>query len=137
MATVKDSKRPTGQTWFKEVAGRRSRKNSSRRPSVIGSGRHNIGCFAFQREGLEGERSCQHKHVVCLHEIDWTIAHHRIIHSGNNCRVSDYARLEAIAIRNKKLRSGLLALLLGARTLLGAPGIATNEARRLVATRSY
>ena len=27
---------------------------------------------------------------------------------------------------NKKLRSGLLALLLGARTLLGAPGIATS-----------
>ena len=46
---------------------------------------------------------------------------------------------EAIASRSKQHRySGLLALLLGARTLLGAPGIATGskDASRLEAIAS-
>ena len=40
-------------------------------------------------------------------------------------------------IATRSIDWGLLALLLGARTLLGAPGIATNGAFLLLATRSY
>ena len=49
-------------------------------------------------------------------------------HPPGHVRRSSTQRKRSSFDTNKKLRSGLLALLLGARTLLGAPGIATNGA---------